>query len=200
MPWPPALSTRKCFVSRSPKAFSTADIDEAFVTLSALADLGVLVSLDDFGTGYSSLSYLKRFRLHELKIDKSFIDGLGNDPHDTAIVAAVISIAHALGLDVVAEGVETLAQLERLRTLGCDQGQGFYFARPAGAAAIDDLLRSEMVEMSLMDATGLSPGLVEVSGYRPHRLLVIDDDEEIRRLAGIIMAAAGLRREPGGRR
>jgi EAL domain-containing protein (putative c-di-GMP-specific phosphodiesterase class I)/CheY-like chemotaxis protein/GGDEF domain-containing protein len=164
-----------------------ADIDGALCTLSALADLGVLVSLDDFGTGYSSLSYLKLFRLHELKIDKSFIDGLGNDPHDTAIVAAVISIAHALGLDVVAEGVEKVAQLERLRTLGCDQGQGYYFARPAGAATIDDLLRSEMVEMPLTD-----PGLVEVSGYRPHRLLVIDDNEEIRRLAGIIMAAQGF--------
>jgi CheY-like chemotaxis protein len=107
-------------------------------------------------------------------------------------VAAVISIAHALGLDVVAEGVEKVAQLERLRTLGCDQGQGFYFARPGGAVAIDDLLRSEMVDMSLTGDAEFSPGLVVVSDYRPHRLLVIDDNQEIRRLAGIVMAAQGF--------
>jgi EAL domain-containing protein (putative c-di-GMP-specific phosphodiesterase class I) len=105
--------------------------------LRRLKDLGVRVAVDDFGTGYSNLAYLKRFPMDMVKIDKSFVDGLGEKPEDTAIVEAVISLAHALGLRTVAEGIETTEQLKRLRDLGCELGQGYYFsgALPAHEAS-----------------------------------------------------------------
>ena len=96
--------------------------------------------IDDFGTGYSSLSYLKRFPVDTLKVDKSFVDGLGKDPESTAIVQAVISLAKSLGMRVTAEGIETKEQLEHLRSLDCDQGQGYFLARPLSAEAAEDLL------------------------------------------------------------
>jgi EAL domain-containing protein (putative c-di-GMP-specific phosphodiesterase class I) len=96
--------------------------------LGRLKELGVRVAVDDFGTGYSNLAYLKRFPMDMVKIDKSFVDGLGEKPEDTAIVEAVISLARALGLTTVAEGIETTEQLERLRELGCELGQGYYFS------------------------------------------------------------------------
>ena len=101
----------------------------AFV-LEALKDLGLRVSIDDFGTGYSSLASLKRFPVDELKIDGSFVKGVPNDGDDAAIVTAIVVMAHSLGLKVVAEGVETHAQLEFLDELGCDEIQGF-LASPA---------------------------------------------------------------------
>jgi EAL domain-containing protein (putative c-di-GMP-specific phosphodiesterase class I) len=110
-----------------------ADAEPAIGTLSALKHLGVRLAIDDFGTGYSSLNYLKRFPIDVLKVDRSFVDGLGVDHGDTAIVSAVISMAHALGLEAVAEGVSTEAQAAELRVRGCDQAQGFYFATPQPA-------------------------------------------------------------------
>ncbi len=104
--------------------------DRAIAVLQALAAQGVHIGIDDFGTGQSSLGYLKVLPVHVLKIDQSFIDGLGKDPEDSAIVAAVVTLAHALGLTVTAEGIETSGQLQALRELGCDLGQGYYFARP----------------------------------------------------------------------
>jgi predicted signal transduction protein with EAL and GGDEF domain len=104
------------------------DAERNVDVLRALKALGLEVAIDDFGTGYSSLSYLKRFPVDALKIDRSFVDGLGRDPEDSAIVSAVVSLGRALGLDTVAEGVETFDQLTALRTLGCRFGQGFVWS------------------------------------------------------------------------
>jgi diguanylate cyclase (GGDEF)-like protein/PAS domain S-box-containing protein len=96
--------------------------------------------IDDFGTGYSSLSYLKRFPVDTLKVDKSFVDGLGKDPESTAIVAAIISLAKSLGMRVTAEGIETEDQMKHLQRLDCDQGQGYLFSRPLPREAAEALL------------------------------------------------------------
>ncbi len=116
------------------------DVDAAVATLRGLRARGLLLALDDFGTGYSSLNYLKRFPLDVLKIDKSFVAGLGRDVEDTAIVGAVIALAHILGMQVTAEGVETATQASRLRELGCELGQGYLFARPLAPEALEPWL------------------------------------------------------------
>jgi EAL domain-containing protein (putative c-di-GMP-specific phosphodiesterase class I) len=99
-------------------------------TLSAIADLGVRLSLDDFGTGYSSLSYLSALPIHQLKIDRSFVAGLGEREECETLVSGIIHLGHGLGLEVIAEGVETAQQAQRLLDLGCRLAQGFYFGRP----------------------------------------------------------------------
>jgi len=104
--------------------------------MNDLSDLGVKIAIDDFGTGYSALSYLKQFPIDVLKIDRAFIREIGGDDGDEAISTAIISMAHSMALQVVAEGVETPEQLSILRTLGCDAAQGFYFAHPAPPAEI----------------------------------------------------------------
>ncbi len=96
--------------------------------------------MDDFGTGYSNLAYLKRFPVDLLKVDKSFVDGLGQNPEDTAIVEAVISLAQAMGLQTVAEGIETTGQADLVRALGCELGQGYYFSEPLPAHEANALL------------------------------------------------------------
>ncbi len=119
-----------------------ADVEHAIGILRALKALGLQLSIDDFGTGYSSLSYLKRFPLDLLKIDQSFVRDLSVDADSTAIVDSIISLAHGLRLQVIAEGVETAAQLAYLRANGCDQIQGYYFSKPLPAATFEDLLKS----------------------------------------------------------
>ena len=104
--------------------------------LASLRDLGVQLSIDDFGTGYSSLLYLRRYPVDFLKIDRSFVSGLGQDRQDTAIIASVIDLAHAFNISVVAEGVETSAQAELLTEMGCDLGQGYFWSRPIPADEI----------------------------------------------------------------
>lgn len=116
------------------------DRSAAVSTLEALHALGCNIALDDFGTGYSSLSYLKRFPLDKIKIDRSFVIDLPHDPDDVAIARTIISLGRTLGLRVVAEGVETAEQRDFLVREGCDEAQGFFFARPTTAAELPGLL------------------------------------------------------------
>jgi diguanylate cyclase (GGDEF)-like protein len=117
-----------------------ADMEATVEVLDQLRALGVTLAIDDFGTGWSSLRALQRFPVDEVKIDKSFIDGMARDPQEAAIVAAIISLSHALGLRTVAEGIESVSQVDRLRALGCDLAQGYFFWRPASAADLSPLL------------------------------------------------------------
>lgn len=137
--------------------------------LDALKVLGVKLSLDDFGTGYSNLSYLKRFPLDRLKVDQSFIRDVTSSPDDAAIVRAVISLGHSLGLDIVAEGVETEAQVEWLRRERCEQIQGYVFSRPVPAAQFELLLRSRK---GLPSRAATAPGEAKT-------LLIVDDEPAI---------------------
>ena len=114
-----------------------ADVKTTTVALRQLRSLGLHLAVDDFGTGYSSLTYLKRFPVESIKIDRSFVGGLGLESDDTAIVDAVIRLGQALGLNVVAEGIESPLQMSMLREFGCDRGQGYLFGRPRPAAIIE---------------------------------------------------------------
>ena len=116
------------------------DVEYFGRTLTGLKALGARLAIDDFGTGYSSLSYLKRFPVDAVKVDRAFVDGLGTDPHDTALVAAIVAMADALGLEVTAEGVEDQEQMSNLKGLGCRRAQGFHLAPPMPAAAMADLV------------------------------------------------------------
>jgi EAL domain-containing protein (putative c-di-GMP-specific phosphodiesterase class I) len=118
------------------------DSDGTLETLRELKSLGVRLVLDDFGTGYSSLAYVRRFPIDVLKIDRAFVDALGNEAEDAAIVTAIISMGSALGVTVVAEGVEVERQATQLRELGCDLAQGFLYAKPLAAAEAGELLRT----------------------------------------------------------
>ena len=120
-------------------------------TFSKLDELGVSIALDDFGTGYSSLSYLRRFPIHRLKIDRSFVARIPNDPGDMAVTAAIVAMAHHLLLPVVGEGVETLEQAQSLMEIGCDELQGYLFSRPIPASEFERFLIREKDEENTPD-------------------------------------------------
>jgi len=119
---------------------------DAREALDHIAALGVGIAIDDFGTGYSGLAYLKRLPIDTVKIDQSFVRDLTVDPDDAAIVTAIVAMAESLGVDVVAEGVETEEQLAELKRLGCHRAQGFLLSPPVEAAEVTRLLASAVVE------------------------------------------------------
>jgi diguanylate cyclase (GGDEF)-like protein len=125
------------------------DAQRALIVLDELKDLGVMLALDDFGTGYSSLSYLKRFPVDVVKIDQVFVGDLARDRSSHAIVSAIIELAHALGMAVITEGVETAEQHQSVFALGSEASQGFYFARPMTAESLDRLTRGAVTASDL---------------------------------------------------
>ena len=118
------------------------NVEGVISIMKQIVSLDVSLALDDFGTGYSSLSYLKRFPITSLKIDRSFVQGIPNDANDCAIASAIIMMARQLNLNVVAEGVETQAQLDYLKNAGCNEIQGYLFSRPVSPEAIPVLLNT----------------------------------------------------------
>ena len=136
--------------------------EESAAILAELSTMGVLVSVDDFGTGYSSMSYLRRFPIDKLKIDRGFVKDLMTRADDASIVQAIISLAHSLRLKVVAEGVETIEQLDSLKSMGCDQYQGFHFSPPLPADDFGALMRRRREAEDGLPESGVSPrrGLV----------------------------------------
>ena len=140
-------------------------------TLTAIKDLGIRIGIDDFGTGHSSLAYLKQLPIDFLKVDRSFVDGLDDDPEGSAILAAIIGLARALGLQAVAEGVEQEIQVAKLVELGCELAQGFLFTRPMTAEAISGMLRGSITAPALRADSALGAigvGLTGVERPDPH--------------------------------
>ncbi len=160
-----------------------ANTEEAVRTLEYLDQLGVGLSIDDFGTGYSSLGYLKRFPLSALKIDSSFVRDVTSDGDDATITRAVISMAHSLGLKVIAEGVETRAQLEFLAEYGCNEIQGYYFAHPLAAEDCSTWVREQRRLERPRPASDVSMPVV----------LLLDDDDDTLAHVKRILARDGYR-------
>jgi EAL domain-containing protein (putative c-di-GMP-specific phosphodiesterase class I) len=117
------------------------DVESAIALLLSLKDVGIRLSMDDFGTGYSSLSYLHRFPLDTLKVDQSFVRHMEHNPEEDTIVRTIVMLGHNLGMDVIAEGIETAEQLAKLRSLGCEYGQGYFFSKPLPSDQATELLK-----------------------------------------------------------
>lgn len=148
-----------------------ADSEEIVQKLSRLKQLGVSISVDDFGTGYSSLSYLKHLPIDAIKVDRSFVRDIVCDPDDKAIVKAVIAMGHALGLEVIAEGVETVEQLKILQQQGCNEAQGYYFSKPLESHLFEELLRNRDAGTSLQAKMQPPP---RNGSVKPGTLLVVN--------------------------
>ncbi len=153
---------------------SLMDIDRAATTLSSLRAIGVQIELDDFGTGYSSLSYLQRLPIQTVKIDRSFVIGLGDDPQTSSIVASIIGLGGSLGMHVLAEGVETVAQRDELRRLGCERAQGYLWSRPLPAEQLDAFIRAHRWRRDVRAAPALGRGAA-----RPLPLPIAPRSEEV---------------------
>jgi EAL domain-containing protein (putative c-di-GMP-specific phosphodiesterase class I) len=121
--------------------------DRARAELQELHDQGVRIAIDDFGTGFSSLGQLRNFPIDMLKVDRSFVQGVEHDAKDAAITANLVSLAHALGVTAIAEGIESDGQLNEVRAVGCDLAQGFLFAHPASADQITGMLAGDAAEL-----------------------------------------------------
>ncbi|MEH2203466.1 MAG: bifunctional diguanylate cyclase/phosphodiesterase [Nostoc sp.] len=134
------------------ESFLMADMERSVKTLKQLRELGICLALDDFGTGYSSLNYLKRFPVNMLKIDRSFVQDLTSNPDSAAVTNAIIALAKSLRLNITAEGVETQEQLDYLKMLGCDEGQGYYFSCPVPADLITPMLQKISQQMEKISA------------------------------------------------
>jgi EAL domain-containing protein (putative c-di-GMP-specific phosphodiesterase class I) len=132
----------RCLELELTESVLMAEAESTATILRALREKGIKVAIDDFGTGYSSLSYLTKFPVDALKIDQSFVRQLGRSDDDTTIVTAVIAMARSLKLRVIAEGVETLKELNFLRAHRCDEVQGYYFSRPVPAEQFANLLKT----------------------------------------------------------
>jgi diguanylate cyclase (GGDEF)-like protein/PAS domain S-box-containing protein len=144
-----------------------ADLSGAREVMNKLNRLGVRLAIDDFGTGHSSLAYLKQFPVQEVKVDRTFVQGVAESPVDSAIVRAVIDLANAMGISAVAEGVETKAQVAGLKLLGCQVGQGFYFSRPLRAQEFDALLTRHFAPTAPAPPTGQRlPGAEVIAGVQ----------------------------------
>jgi EAL domain-containing protein (putative c-di-GMP-specific phosphodiesterase class I) len=146
----PELVTRILDEVKLPHHFLELELTEAVAMddprgaieiMNKLHERGIRMSIDDFGTGYSSLSYLKQFKVYKLKIDQSFVRDLSDDPEDKAIVTAIIHMAASLGMQTIAEGVETASQLSFLRLQGCNEVQGYYFSKPLTAVQFEEYAR-----------------------------------------------------------
>ena len=161
------------------------DLESARATLADLHRLGVRLSLDDFGTGYSSLLHLRRLPFHQLKVDRSFVAGLGHEPSDTAIVAGVVGLGHALGMPVVAEGVETEMHRRELQALGCELGQGWLWCAPVAASEMAAWLAEQ-------SAATAAPPQVDLRGDQPmSAVLLVDDSADMRYLMETAIAHSG---------
>jgi EAL domain-containing protein (putative c-di-GMP-specific phosphodiesterase class I) len=122
--------------------------DKSFAILKQIKEMGLRVTMDDFGTGYSSLSYLRNIPLSGLKIDGSFIADINKDENADKLIASIISMAHGLGLEVVAEGVEEKHQADHLIALGCEYLQGYYFSRPIPQSEVADILQKQPMALT----------------------------------------------------
>lgn len=149
-------------------------------TMTNLRDVGVMLAIDDFGTGHSSLSYLKNFPVNRVKLDRSFIQNIEDEPSDAVIVSSTISLAHNLGLEVVAEGVESVRQVEYLGRLRCDVIQGYYYSKPLPAEQAEQFIR----HYNMSTPPTATP-------QRPCNILVIDDDESVAQYIHQVLLSLG---------